>query len=75
LIILAEQNVSLDTLGEHVTVGQAARVLGVSKNTLRNWDRAGKLKAHRHPINGYRLYRKKDLEALLKEIRGENTGA
>ena len=29
---------------------------GVSKDTLRRWDRAGKLEARRHPITGYRLY-------------------
>jgi len=39
-----------------LTVGEAAAFLGVSPSTLRNWDRAGRLKAGRHPINGYRLY-------------------
>jgi MerR family transcriptional regulator, copper efflux regulator len=57
---------------EYLTVGEAARFLGVTATTLRNWDRSGKLKAHRHPINGYRLYRIRDLEKLLREIRGED---
>ena len=58
---------------EYLTVGQAARFLGVTPATLRNWDRSGKLKAHRHPINGYRLYNRKELEELLAEIRGGST--
>ena len=51
-----------------LTVGEAAKVLGVSAATLRNWDNAGKLTATRHPINGYRLYRREDIEALINEI-------
>src|SRR2546423_15369880 len=39
-----------------VTLAEAASYLGVSKATLRNWDREGKLKAHRHPLNRYRVY-------------------
>jgi excisionase family DNA binding protein len=52
-------------LGKYLMVGEAAAHLGVSASTLRNWDRSGKLAAHRHPINGYRLYEKAELEKLL----------
>jgi len=55
-------------LNEYLTVGEAAELLGVSKDTLRRWDRAGKLKARRHPITGYRLYLRRELEALLRGI-------
>ncbi len=58
-----------EALKAYLTVGEAASFLGVSTTTLRNWDRSGKLKAHRHPINGYRLYRREDLEALLRKVR------
>jgi len=40
----------------------------VSQNTLRNWGRAGKIPEHRDPANGYRLYRRRDLEAMLRQI-------
>ena len=53
-----------------LTVGSAAEMLGVSPDTLRNWDRAGKLRARRHPINGYRLYDYEELHTLLLEIKG-----
>lgn len=59
-------------LDEYLTVGEAANFLGVSSSTLRNWDKAGKLVPYRHPINGYRLYRKSDLETLLKNVRQQN---
>ena len=53
---------------ELLTVNEAANLLGVSSSTLRNWDREGKLRAMRHPINRYRLYRRRDLESLLKDL-------
>jgi excisionase family DNA binding protein len=53
-----------------LTISEAATELDVSPATLRNWDRAGKLKAHRHPINGYRLYRASEIVALKNEIQG-----
>lgn len=56
-------------LGDYLTVGEAAATLGVSRSTLRNWDKAGKLKPYRHPINSYRLYNRRELEALLKEVQ------
>jgi len=49
-----------------LTISQAARLLGISTGTLRNWDRSGKLKAHRNPLTAYRLYDLRDLEALRK---------
>ena len=53
---------------DYLQIKAAAAFLGVSVGTLRNWERAGKLVAYRHPINGYRLYRKADLEAVLSAI-------
>ena len=47
-----------------LTIGQVAEILGVSAATLRRWDRAGRFRARRHPINGYRLYRRQDVERL-----------
>ena len=47
-----------------LTVKEAAAFLGVSEATLRRWDRAGKLRARRHPMNQYRLYLRTELERL-----------
>ncbi|MFV1969068.1 MAG: helix-turn-helix domain-containing protein [Pirellulaceae bacterium] len=53
-------------LDEYLLIAEAAEFLGVSRNTLRNWGREGKIVEHRHPINNYRLYKQSDLEELLE---------
>ena len=55
-------------LAEFVTINQAARFLGVSANTLRNWHRDAKIPVYRNPISGYRLFKKTDLEEVLRQI-------
>ena len=53
---------------DYITIKEASELLGVDKTTLRRWDKAGKLKPYRHPINSYRLYKKSELDALLRGI-------
>ncbi len=53
---------------QYITIKQASRILGVSPLTVRNWDSNGKLKAHRHPMNNYRVYKIEDLETVIREI-------
>jgi len=53
-------------LRDYLRISDAADYLGVSPNTLRNWERAGKIAAHRHPMNHYRLFRREDLDVLLR---------
>lgn len=50
------------------TISEAAELLGVSQPTLRRWDKAGKFTPHRHPINGYRLYKRAEVMRLKKDI-------
>lgn len=56
-------------LQAYLTIRQAADLIGVSPSTLRAWDRAGKLRAARNPMNRYRLYRREHMEALLERIQ------
>lgn len=58
----------MDKLSDYMRVAEAADYLGVSPNTLRNWVNAGKIAAVRHPVNDYRLFKKEDLDALLKKV-------
>jgi len=51
-----------------VSIKEAAKLLGVSALTLRNWDNSGKFPASRHPINNYRVYKVSDIENLLVEM-------
>ncbi|MDD3695803.1 MAG: DNA (cytosine-5-)-methyltransferase [Lentisphaeria bacterium] len=46
---------------DHFTLSEVADMLSVSKETLRRWDKNGKLKAIRHPDSNYRFYHKKQL--------------
>jgi len=58
----------MTNLKEYLTVKEAAKLLGISTMTLRRWDNGKKLKAKRHPMNNYRLYNRRELETILKEI-------
>jgi MerR family copper efflux transcriptional regulator len=55
-------------LCDFLRISDAADYLGVSPNTLRNWERLGKISAHRHPMNGYRLFKKEELDLLLEPL-------
>lgn len=55
-------------LDDYVQIKVASALLGVSMNTMRNWERTGKIATYRHPVNGYRLYKKSDLQDVLAAI-------
>jgi DNA-binding transcriptional MerR regulator len=52
----------------YFSIKEAAAILGVTPLTLRNWDRTGKFKAKRHPMNNYRVYPKSALERIIDDI-------
>ena len=53
---------------KHLTIKQAAKIIGVSELTLRNWDRARKFVALRHPMNNYRMYTLDQIDSLMKKL-------
>jgi excisionase family DNA binding protein len=55
-------------LNKYVKTAEAARILGVSQNTLRAWAEAGKIPVRRNPANRYRLFLRRDLEQFLAQI-------
>jgi len=55
-------------LSDYALTAEAANILGVSQNTIRTWAKDGKLPMHRNPANGYRLFKRRDLEQFLKRI-------
>ena len=57
----------MERLNQYVMSAEAARILGVSVNTVRNWAQEGKIPHHRNPANGYRMFRHKDLQQFLAE--------
>jgi DNA repair protein RadD len=54
---------------EFLSLAQAAEYVGVSRDTLRRWDAADKLKSVRRPGSGYRFYRRSDLEPYRLQYR------
>ena len=55
-------------LSEYVKVAEAACILGVSLGTVRAWAETGKIPMHRNPANGYRLFKRAELESFLQEV-------
>jgi len=50
-----------------LTIGQAARLMGVSIQTLRRWDKAGKLPSIRSKKKSYRYYQEEIIEEFIRE--------
>jgi DNA-binding transcriptional MerR regulator len=51
-----------------LNIKEAAEILGVCEMTLRRWDRSGKFTPHRHPVNGYRCYRRDEVLKLRRQV-------
>ena len=57
-----------------LTVGDVARELDVAPETIRLWERLGKLPAQR-TTSGIRLFRREDVDRLARERAGRATKA
>lgn len=51
---------------QYYSIHKFAKILGVTPQTLRNWDRRGKLHPHHTAENGYRYYSEEQLHEVLK---------
>lgn len=54
-----------------LTISEAAKLLNVSSETLRRWDRSGKFQSSRHPINNYRVYPESTIHSLVEDLQIE----
>lgn len=55
--------------GEWLSSGEASRMIGVDRRTLRGYEDKELITAHKTP-GGHRRYRKSDVDALLRTLRG-----
>lgn len=55
-------------MNEFMTLSETAEYIGKSKETLRRWDKEGKLIAVREPMSNYRVYRKSDIDTLFADF-------
>jgi len=53
---------------KYLTLSEVSELLGKNKETLRRWDREGKLIAVREPVSNYRRYRKDQVESLFPDL-------
>jgi molybdopterin-binding protein len=61
-------------MASDLTLGEAAKAIGVSMDTLRRWDRAGKLRTHRDDRNR-RVVSPREVQRLTKRPLRHETGA
>ena len=54
----------------YYSIGQFSEAIGVTQQTLRNWDKTGKLKPHHTGKSGYRYYSQQQLQYYLG-LKGE----
>ncbi len=59
-------------MNEYMTLSETSEYIGKSKETLRRWDKEGKLTAVREPMSNYRVYRKSDIDTLFSEFLDQN---
>lgn len=53
---------------DYLTLAEASELVGKSKETLRRWDREGKLSAVREPMSNYRVYKKEHVLTLFSDF-------
>lgn len=51
---------------DHLPVSAAAALIGISGDTLKRWERAGRISSFRTPT-GHRRFRRDDVLALLSD--------
>jgi excisionase family DNA binding protein len=57
----------INKLTEYLHTAAAAEYLGVAQNTIRKWAARGDIPMHRNPANGYRLFKRTDLNKFLRK--------
>ena len=57
-------------MAKYYSISEFSKILGVTTQTLRNWDKIGKLKPHHTASNGYRYYSQEQLDDVTN-VRAE----
>ena len=55
----------VDTLSKYYSIHEFSKIIGVSAQTLRNWDANGKLDPHHTTVSGYRYYSDEQLNQVI----------
>ena len=52
---------------QYLTIQEFAQAIGVCTQTVRRWDKQGKLSPHHKTPNGYRMYTQEQIENYLQK--------
>ena len=55
----------VDALSKYYSIHESSKIIGVSAQTLRNWDANGKLHPHHTTVSGYRYYSDEQLNQVI----------
>ena len=55
----------VDTLSKYYSIHEFSKIIGVSAQTLRNWDANGKLHPHHTTVSRYRYYSDEQLNQVI----------
>lgn len=50
---------------KYYSIREFSKIIGVSSQTLRNWDNSGRLKPHHKTVSGYRYYSDEQLNLIM----------
>lgn len=64
-------HIEIPYVKKYLKVKEVASLLSVTPLTLRNWDKSGRLKALRNPINNYRVYKADEVELFLRRVESK----
>ena len=55
----------VDNFSKYYSIHEFSKIIGVSAQTLRNWDANGKLYPHHTTVSGYRYYSDEQLNQVI----------
>lgn len=58
---------------EFYTIKEFSQKIGVHENTLRRWDKIGKLVPHHKTIGGHRVYSQEQVDNYFKVFNNKET--
>ncbi|MDQ3022377.1 MAG: MerR family transcriptional regulator [Bacteroidota bacterium] len=56
-------------MANYLTLDETSKKIGVSKETLRRWDRSGKFECVRHPVSKYRMYKEENVISFVNDYQ------
>lgn len=56
---------------KHYTVKEVADEVGVHRDTISRWEKKGKLKSFRNPMNGYRMFTQEEVDRLKQKLNAK----